>query len=849
MDRPESPPSRLRTLRLALWILLLGTSTSALAAISIIKPGKAPRLDADEGLLVVALDTDVHIDRGFVQRVGARSELVVMKEAEPGRNLRLLKLPAGRYHWHSLRIGNWQVHSTMLVWPLSGKPEYEFEVRPGVINYFGEIVFRRSDWYDATLYLINHGLRALDWLHAEYPAILEAHEFRYGGRYGDPFPGLYRDALATHPKPRMGPSPMRTPPAPVSMPIAPALMWQQDRVQTASLNGRGDVLAIQVKEEDRQQWYVELVDLKHNLVQRIAKADTPFDQLLWAGDEDLLLSADGKGIFSQKVRYREADRFVSAVHVARTSAERFYVEAWSLPWPGRILDSVPIRPGHVVLESLAADGQIRVEELDVRSKQAFEAYRNLTGSRQLNALGNGEHGWLVDGEGRPAVALTYVGLDLILSRPQDGKLVGFLKLNPESAFLPVATSRDGTRLYALTEENRAQRELVEYDIAAAKVTRTLFSRPGSDVQSIIFDPGRQPIGVRYFRDGNLLSEYFDASNQHVVELLKQAFPGRMASVIDKSADGTQLILWVEASDSTPKLYHLDQRSGKARLIEDSMPWLKANTLAPSQVLTARSNDGLAIESYLTLPPGSGKRPLVVMPHGGPVGVSDSLRFDRDTQFLASLGYAVLRVNFRGSDGYGKAFRDAGHGSFGTAIEDDIDAALKMALANHPLDEQRMCVLGFSYGGYSALVAAVRWPKRFRCVISVSGVSDRNLQFTASDTGRSEHGRKQLELFMGNPDNAREKLIDTSPAYQHEKLRVPVMLAHGIDDERVDYEQTLRMQRMLELDGRPAVGLVFEKEGHAIQDLDNLDTLWRGIAGFLQQNLGKAEASPPPAQPH
>ena len=129
------------------------------------------------------------------------------------------------------------------------------------------------------------------------------------------------------------------------------------------------------------------------------------------------------------------------------------------------------------------------------------------------------------------------------------------------------------------------------------------------------------------------------------------------------------------------------------------------------------------------------------------------------------------------------------------------------------------------------------------------MSDRNLQFTASDTGRSEHGRKQLELFMGNPDNAREKLIDTSPAYQHEKLRVPVMLAHGIDDERVDYEQTLRMQRMLELDGRPAVGLVFEKEGHAIQDLDNLDTLWRGIAGFLQQNLGKAEASPPPAQPH
>lgn len=841
MDRRDAPTSHMRALCLALVILLLGFTASALARISTIKPGKAPELNADEGLLVVALDTDVHIDRGFVQREGAKSELVVLKEAEPGRNLRLLKFPAGRYHWHSLRIGNWQINSTMLVWPLSGRPEYEFEVRPGVINYLGEIVFRRSDSYGANLYVINHGLRALDWLRAVHPATLAAHEFRYGGRYGDPFPGFYREALAAHADPDPGASPMRTPPEPVSLPIAPTLMWQQDRVQTASLNPRGDVLAIQVKEDGKEQWYVDLVDLKHSLVQRIAKGDTPFDNLLWAGDEDLVLSADGKGIFSQKVRHREADRFVSAVHVARTSASMFYVEAWSLPWPGRVLDAVPIRPGHVVLESLTADGQVHVEELDIRSKQAFEAYRNLTGSRPLNWPGNGEHGWLVDGEGRPAVALTNVGLELVLSRPQEGKLVEFLRLNSESAFVPVATSRNGASLYAITDENRTQRDLVEYDIAAAKVTGTLFSRPGIDVHSTIFGPGRQPIGVRYYQDGNLLSEYFDASNQHVVELLKQAFPGRMASVIDKSADGTQLILWVEASDSTPKLYHLDRRTGKARLIEDSMPWLKTIALAPSQVLAARSSDGLAIQSYLTLPSGSGKRPLVVMPHGGPVGVSDSLRFDRDTQFLASLGYAVLRVNFRGSDGYGKAFRDAGHGSFGTAIEDDIDAALKVALASHPLDEQRMCVLGFSYGGYSALVAAVRWPERFRCAISVSGVSDRNLQFTASDTGRSEVGRKQLELYMGNPDSAREKLIETSPAYQHAKLRVPVMLVHGVDDQRVDYEQTLRMQRMLELDGRPPVGLVFEKEGHMIQDLANIDTMWKGIAGFLQKHLGKGES--------
>ena len=153
-------------------------------------------------------------------------------------------------------------------------------------------------------------------------------------------------------------------------------------------------------------------------------------------------------------------------------------------------------------------------------------------------------------------------------------------------------------------------------------------------------------------------------------------------MLDKSVDAKQLILWVESSESPPKIYHLDINHARAALIEDTMPWLASTALAPSKVVTAKSKDGLPIEAYLTLPAGSGKRPLIiVMPHGGPIGVSDTLRFDRDTQFLASLGYAVLRVNYRGSEGFGKAFRKAGKGRLGTAIEDDVDAALNAALAS------------------------------------------------------------------------------------------------------------------------------------------------------------------------
>jgi dipeptidyl aminopeptidase/acylaminoacyl peptidase len=302
-----------------------------------------------------------------------------------------------------------------------------------------------------------------------------------------------------------------------------------------------------------------------------------------------------------------------------------------------------------------------------------------------------------------------------------------------------------------------------------------------------------------------------------------------------------LILSVDGSDETPKIYRVDVARQKAELIEDTLPWLSGYRLASSEVIRARGKDGLAIEAFLTVPPGEGRHPLIVMPHGGPVGVSDHLHFSRDVQVLASLGYAVLRVNFRGSEGYGKAFREAGYRQLGTLIEDDIDAALAQALAHYPLDASRMCTLGFSYGGYSALIAAVREPERYRCAISVAGISDRLLFFTASDSGRTAEGRKVLEKIIGDPTTQESQMIETSPLYRYREIRIPVMLAHGRLDERVDVEHALRMQRMLELGGNPPVGLIFDDSGHGIDGMENTQRLWSGIAGFLREHLGTPAA--------
>jgi len=271
------------------------------------------------------------------------------------------------------------------------------------------------------------------------------------------------------------------------------------------------------------------------------------------------------------------------------------------------------------------------------------------------------------------------------------------------------------------------------------------------------------------------------------------------------------------------------------------PWCENFPFSDSVVIKTAAKDGLIIESYLTLPlkKQSAPFPLVVMPHGGPIGIRDARHFDKDVQFLVSQGYAVLQVNFRGSSGYGKAFRQAGKGSFGTAIEDDIDASLNNALANYPLDKSNMCIIGMSYGGYSALVSAMRWPDRYKCAISFSGISDRILNFTASDSVRLESTRKWMEDYFGNPLTSLTKMKSEQPLYAYKKLKTPLMLIHGTDDVRVDYEHATRLQRMLTMAGNPPVMLTLKNEGHGFTNIYSIKASWETIAGFLAQHLKPA----------
>ncbi|UYB51005.1 S9 family peptidase [Xanthomonas sp. AM6] len=815
--------------RLAGLLLLCLLALPAWARMQEVKPGQTPQLAADEGLVLVAVDTAVDLQGVELNKDGKLFGAGTMSRLKPGISYRLYIAPVGDYAWRKV------VLVPQFAYNLRDSDEFRFRIQAGRITYPGDLLFRPESLFRADMGMVNRSLAAMDWLQQTHPALWSGYELAYSGHYPDPFPQFYRKALAQHP----GATPaakvaLRAPPPASALPIAPATLFRDGLINALRLNPRGDLLALQLHER-KDEWRIELLDLPSNEQRLLATSVEPIKQLLWAGNDTLLFS----------VRVPNGPDVVRGMRV-ETAADG--TRKWmplNLPNGGYIVAALPQTPDTVLYATTLRNGDNAVQLMDVSSQAAIDRWRPRYQER-LNIGLERDVGWLTDGNGRLRLAVVRRDDDYVLMY-RDGLGATYrdvMTLSDLRDFEPVGLSFDAGEIYAVTDEGRGQRDLVAYDVAARKIVRTLFSQPGVDVVDLIQGPRRAPIGVTYYESGRLVSHYFESADERLNRALSAALPGRNVQIAARNADGRQMVLWADAADRPPQLFHLDLDKRAAVSIGEDMPWLQRTAFAPSEVIKFKGRDGLALDAFLTLPPGSGRKPLVVYPHGGPIGVADALGFDPDTQFLASLGYAVLRVNFRGSDGYGRAFREAGRDGFGTLIEDDIDAAIEQALARYPLDAQRMCVLGASYGGYSALVMAMRWPDRFRCAVSIAGVADRILFYTASDAGSYAKGRADLERWLGDPNTQQERMTNTSPLYRYDAIKVPVMLAHGLEDRRVDYEHTRRMLRMLDMAGNPPVGLSFAGEGHGFADVDHRAALWSGVAGFLQAHL--TAGAPPQA---
>ena len=402
---------------------------------------------------------------------------------------------------------------------------------------------------------------------------------------------------------------------------------------------------------------------------------------------------------------------------------------------------------------------------------------------------------------------------------------------------PLGLSRDGKYAYLASNEKSDRLCLIREELASG--TRdTLSCDDVADMNTVYFDSASDtPIAVLYEADHpsvRLLAT--DSVERAELEDLQKIFPGELAIPASKSADGSRQLIFVY-SDREPGRYYLyDRKNQEAKFLFSSRPWIKPEQMSEMRPIVFKARDGQTIHGYLTIPKGSeGKNlPLVVHPHGGPFGEKDTWAWDAEVQMLASRGYAVLQMNFRGSGGFGPQFEQMGKQQWDGVMIDDMTDAARWTIQQGYADPGRVCIYGASYGGYAAMMSAEREPGLYRCVIAYAGVYDLNLETKDSDTSESEHGRGFMREFIGDDP---KRLHDASPIAHLDRLKAALFLVHGKADQRVPISQANALMSALDKLHYPYETLIKYGEGHGFYSEDNNVELYTKMLDFLNRNIG------------
>lgn len=372
---------------------------------------------------------------------------------------------------------------------------------------------------------------------------------------------------------------------------------------------------------------------------------------------------------------------------------------------------------------------------------------------------------------------------------------------------------------------------------STQVSTLIFEDPDYDVDgSLIYSTKlNDVIGIHHANSptGRI---YWDESYQNFQTALDKALPDTSNYLIDFSDNEETYLLYTE-SDFIPGAYFLGNRPKKSLvMLFEQYPGLEDVTPSNHKLVSYTARDGTEIEGYLTLPSETnGPIATILHPHGGP-GAREYDGFDYWTSFFTNRGYAVFRPNFRGSSGYGKQFAESQMQGWGLTMQDDITDATKWLIKENIADPERICIVGASYGGYAAAMAAVKSPDLFQCAISFASVMDLERLVRKS---RYFLNRKFVKKQIGNDENDLEA---RSPYHNAQHIKIPMLLLHGEDDRVVDVYQSREMFEELE-DLNKDVNYVELKNGdHYLSIQRNRHRLFAEMDTFLKTHLGVATAS-------
>jgi len=517
-----------------------------------------------------------------------------------------------------------------------------------------------------------------------------------------------------------------------------------------------------------------------------------------------------------------------------------------------------------LLTSVRRPGEILVG-LNLRKRDAFDMYRiDLeTGAVHLDTENPGDVlSWTTDSGFviraatcfDPKTAETIVRVrddakspwrDLLHIPFEDGSMFG--QVNGGTTI--VGFEPDGLSLDVVSAVHSNTQRLERIDAATGRTIEVLAEDPRSDVTEdplgimsplALTDPATGRLQAVAFDRGVREWKFFDPGVRSDFEKIGRTLRGFLDVLSRDMADRKWVVL--QLVDDGPLTFYLyDRASGEAKLLFQDQPQLSKYTLAPQKVVTIHARNCVELPAYLTLPVGIPPKnlPLILSPHGGPWW-RDHWGFDPNSQWLANRGYAVLQVQFRGSIGFGKKFLNLGNHEFGLKMEDDSIDGASWAVQQGIADPKRLAVMGASAGGYATLRAITEPPNMFAAAVDIVGPSDLALLFSTMPAGWGAVKTRWVRR-IGDVEHDAELNRKLSPLYHADAIQTPLLIGQGVNDPRVNVENSNRIVAALREKKIPVTYIAYPDEGHGFaRPENNLDFNGR-VEEFLAKHLhGRAE---------